>query len=286
MDTSSQKSTKRGFTLIELLVVIAIIAVLMAILMPALQAVRQQARGVVCMSNLKQWGLIWKMYCDENDGNFPHPALPDMQNYSGGVNWTRGTWVFAFRNQWNTKSDILKCPTAKKRRPGLQTWGSTFRTYIMGGDNAYGDFKEECSYGHNNWAYHTPPGYTSPIQLRVIKDHWQQASVKGAYRIPLFGDSMWRGGGPWYDNSGDRIAPPDFDGQWVDYYHEMKHFCMDRHNGAVNWLFLDWSVRRVGVKELYVLKWHRSFNTAGYYTRAGGIRTEDWPDWMQRYTDY
>ncbi len=59
---------RKGFTLIELLVVIAIIALLMSILMPALQRVRKQARKVVCMANLKQWGLFWKMYCDDNNG--------------------------------------------------------------------------------------------------------------------------------------------------------------------------------------------------------------------------
>ena len=61
----------RGFTLIELLVVIAIIALLMAILMPALARVRAQARAVVCQSNLKQWGAIWAMYTDDNNGFFP-----------------------------------------------------------------------------------------------------------------------------------------------------------------------------------------------------------------------
>ena len=61
---------KKAFTLIGLLVVIAVIAVLMGILMPALGRVRKQARAVACQANLKHWGLIFKMYTDDNDGKF------------------------------------------------------------------------------------------------------------------------------------------------------------------------------------------------------------------------
>ena len=61
---------RAGFTLIELLVVIAIIALLLAILMPAMARVRKQSRAVVCMANLKQWGLIFTMYIDDNNGQF------------------------------------------------------------------------------------------------------------------------------------------------------------------------------------------------------------------------
>ena len=269
---------KKGFTLIELLVVISIIAMLLAILMPALGKVKEKARDVVCRSSLKQWGLTWGIYTNDHNGYFPDGV--DYAGTSGG--WARGQWITVLEDEWAKHPKMLICPSATKPNPSGEVWAESYnQTYVMG---YYGDIDtaleaEVCSYGMNNWAYNIPG---ASLQGREAEKHWRNSNVSSASRVPLFIDAMWRGGGPDYDQGRSGInfmAAPDRNGQWIGYNYEMMHFALDRHNGGVGVLFMDSSVRHVGIKELWELKWHRSYDTNYVKTLGDSF----WPEWMKRY---
>jgi len=66
-------------------------------------------------------------------------------------------------------------------------------------------------------------------------------------------------------------------GNWV---------CINRHEGGIKCLFADWSVRKVGLKELHTLKWYEGDNAANPWTKQGGVKPEDWPEWMRHFKDY
>ena len=287
-----------GFTLIELLVVIAVIALLMAILLPTLQRVRRQARAVGCQSNLRQWGTIWATLTLEDDGHFPGPWPLDEPWPPPGEPWPVGEprpdgpplgpwWVWGGpywdRHLYDQTQGIRCCPMATKPANPTGEGSPAGGTFLAWGrswpDEGY-PRDNHGSYGTNFWLYPSSWWYRRAHERDPY--FWRTPHVKGANNIPLHLDSCW----PW-DWLHDTDYPPDCDAVPTGDIRQRWHsFCINRHDGYVNGVFLDWSVRKVALKELWTLKWHRQYNTAGPWTKAGGVKPEDWPQWMRRFKDY
>jgi prepilin-type N-terminal cleavage/methylation domain-containing protein len=89
---------RSGFTLIELLVVIAIIGTLASMLLPALSKAKVSAQGITCMGNVKQMGLAWKLYVEDNNDRV-FPALGTTND------WLKGDYLTlqnpGFDGNWN-----------------------------------------------------------------------------------------------------------------------------------------------------------------------------------------
>jgi len=160
------------------------------------------------------------------------------------------------------------------------------KLYSEGGRWGYGAWELDTaagSYGLNQWVLDPPK--TSVEGRREVENLWRTPNVRGANFIPLFLDCATIGVTTWPED-----RPPDYDGQFLPYtgnnYDEMQRVCLNRHDGFINSAFLDFTVRKVGLKELWILKWHRNFDTAGYWTRAGGVEPDDWPEWMRSFKDY
>jgi len=262
---------RSGFTLIELLVVIAIIALLMSILMPALSRVRTQARGVACKANLHQWGLIFAIYTQDNNGYF----------YSGHVGGTdaglgNGEWWRECMRPLSKDKKMWLCPTAVKSRTSVALTTSSVATNPFDAwrvpESQGGDVG---SYAPNGWMCNPRPGLTTLWGRGPIENHWRTCMVQGAYNIPVFTEGWWVDGWPRHTDS--PFESGDITPLMAVNQHEMQRLCVNRHAGAQHCLFADWSARKVSLKQLWRLKWHRTYDT--------GAPEPVWPQWMVGFRD-
>lgn len=258
---------KGGFTLVELLVVMAMIALLMAILCPAVQRAARQARAVACQGRLRQWGIGFAAFFNEHES----PAV--------GVG--SDAWEPFWRRYCDRRAGLFLCPMAT-------------RYEVNANDPAWMD-RDALGWGVGGKF----TAWKLPIRTPTTQE---PGPLLGSYglngtglvlldlracggrrvdrtNVPVFLDSASFDA---YTQPGD--PPPAFDGQLVA-YSDIKSWCIDRHDGATNSLFLDWSVRKVALKELWTLQWSPLFDRRGPWTRSGGVQPDDWPLWMRRFKD-
>lgn len=153
MATSRKNS---GFTLIELLVVIAIIAILAAILFPVFAKAREAARKATCQTHLKEVGLAFKMYMDENFDTVPAPL---------GANRTSSGYMDNFLYPFIKNKQIKDCPS------DTAATASTVSYYIRGAIDSGGVPWRETDF---NW----------PAEQMVMYErgsfHWGSATIAPA----------------------------------------------------------------------------------------------------------
>ena len=119
-------------------------------------------------------------------------------------------------------------------------------------------------------------GILMPALSRVrkpAKDYWGNVHVMHPSQVPLFMDSWFWCAGPENDD-----LPPKYDGEMVTAHTDgMNRICINRHQGTINAIYMDYTVRKVPLKSLWKQRWHRSWRM--------DWPLPEWPEWMQQYPD-
>lgn len=233
-----KRTRKKGFTLVELLVVISIIALLLSILMPSLAAVREQAKAVVCSSNMKSLMLILQLYSEDNAGK---TALHiNRKNPLGRLFWTD----LLHHGRYVQNDEVFMCPTNGKPKPAP---GAPVNWYYPGPkeeDNMYG--RVEAGIAAN----------------RYLVGFWESTTYKAEpyksgkfmnYRKAVLGDA-----GYYYtltNYTSGRMSPSESRAGWefiVGPYSlgiPEKYFSL-RHKGKLNAAISDGHIEKFDLKQL------------------------------------
>ena len=226
----TRRTIINGFTLIELLVVISIISLLIAILLPALAKARESARGVACLTNVKQFGAVLAVYQNEsNNQHFPARIADTGQD----------RWLEPMRRLLQSSKNaiqILDCPSDNwqgQTRWGDPRWGKYRLDKVYSSDQL--PSRVRFSYGINE--YTTRPATTSPASTSSPSPNDYYNLADTAYLADCTAFTFNRNGN---NDIMKRITHANYEGVYAENdglaYNDKT---LARHNGANNILFMD-----------------------------------------------
>jgi prepilin-type N-terminal cleavage/methylation domain-containing protein len=305
---------KKGFTLIELLVVISIIALLLSVLMPALNRAKKMAQQVICMSTLKQNGTTIMTYASDNKDSFTRGKYGWDGQYGndGGAVPSDGFgyWMSDLKPYRGEDVKALVCAAVQKVNPrysanhndyvGWKNYSAAWGWTVEGMPSVTLNTPIPVSFTMSVWATNPDQGswigQTNHGDNGVLVPYeycWKKVSnVVNAANVPIFGDGRWLEGVPLsptrvgYNIGPAALMPPKtesdaefFRGGSSLYDWGLGQFCVPRHpSKTINLVFADGSTRKVGLTDLWRLKWYRQFDTNNTYANG----TSKFWDWIAK----
>jgi len=213
----------RGFSLIELLVVTAVIALLISLLVPTLSGMRDAARSIACLSNLRQLGVAWSVYADDFQ-SYAMPLadqIPDsgdtvywfgaVMHSNGSIEPRRGFLAPYLEDSLHERS-VFECPA--------QPWG-TYQTQGL-------PRSITTTYGYNGYYLCPPktPGWSFAIGDRPWRRTWE---IPAPAELLVFADTLLAGDPP---RNSALLDPPKTWNRWRGWQRNAFPTTSFRHGNA------------------------------------------------------